>query len=70
LRLIDGLGIEKSENRIVLDEDCRDLKTWKAIEGMRRKRFCSPEHLARVWSIGVPSSSVTLQIGMSILSRF
>ena len=32
----------------------------KAIEGMWRKRFCSPEWLARVRSIGVPSSPVTL----------
>ena len=54
----------------MLDEGCRDLKAGKAIEYMWRKRLCSPGSLARVGSIGIPSSPVTLQNGMSILSCF
>ena len=42
---------DKEKVTLVLDEGCRDVKAGKAIEGMWRKRFCSPEKLARVRAI-------------------
>ena len=34
---------DKQKVTLVLDKGCRDLKAGKAIECMRRKRFCSLE---------------------------